>query len=224
MTTSAADAGPEEGLGPDGGDDARAEDEVRAEQRARLRRGRLVAGGIAAGLTLVVGLVALLGGFGRRTDLITPVPAGSLITTGPYEVTVERATVQHTTSSDEWQVVASGRARTTGATSIGPRTGDNGFVYAKDLRSGESQPLYAVSVGESTSSYEHVENLTPGLPPVPWTLTFRFRADPGDSVLVAVFEQEYTTPYLFSDELGWRATSAASTMTLPLERLPDQQF
>lgn len=214
------DVGPAAAEGAD--HDADVEREA-AEARARLRRGRLITAAVAAGLVVVVGVVALLGGFERRTDLITPVAVGSVITTGPYEITLTSATLQHTTSQDEWEVVAHGTARTTGTTSIAPATGDNGFFYAKDLGTGEAQPLASVALGES-SSYEHLDNLTPGLPAVPMTLTFRFEGQPGDSIVLAVFQQEYTTPYLFSDELGWRATSAASTMTVPLERLPDTKY
>ncbi len=194
-----------------------------AEARDRLRRGRLVTATAAAVLVAAVGVVALLGGFTRRTDLITPVAVGSVITTGPYEITLTSATLQHTTSRDEWDVVAHGTARTTGTTSIAPSTGVDGFFYAKDPATGEAQPLRTVDLGESTS-YEHLDNLTPGLPAVPLTLTFRFARQPGESVVLAVFGQEHTTPYLFSDELGWRPTSAASTMTVPLERLPDREY
>lgn len=217
---------PQRDVGPDAG--ASGEEAVDAEReadeaRARLRRGRMITAGVAAVLVVVVAVVALLGGFERRTDLITPVAVGSVITTGPYEITLTSATVQHRSSEDTWDVVARGTARTTGTTSIAPGTGDNGFLYAKDLGTGESQAVRSVDLGESTS-YEHLEYLTPGLPAVPVALTFRFTAQPGGSILLAVFQQEYTTPYLFSDELGWRATAEASTMTLPLERLPDTEY
>ena len=112
-------------------DEQEAEERAREDARLRLRRGRLVTAVVAASLVLVVAVVALLGGFRERTDLLTRVPAGSLITSGPYEVTLTKATVQHRTSSNEWVVAASGAARTTGATSIRPPTGDTGFVFAR---------------------------------------------------------------------------------------------
>lgn len=200
-----------------------AEEQERAEAAARLRRGRIATAVVVGVLVLAVGVVALLGGFERRQDLITRVPAGSVITTGPYEVTLASATVQHTTSQDEWDVVVTGTARTTGDTSIAPSTGNNAFVYAKDVRSGEAQPLDASRIGQA-SSFENVDNLTPGLPPVPWQLTFTFQQDPGDDILLAVFQQEYTTLYIFGDEMGWRATADASTMTMPLERLAETKY
>jgi hypothetical protein len=204
-------------------DEAAAEEEARAKAAARLRRGRIATAVVVGVLVLVVGVVALLGGFERRKDLVTRVEVGSVITTGPYEVTLASGTVQHTTSQDEWDVVVTGTARTTGDTSIAPRTGNNAFVYAKDVRSGEAQPLYYSRIGQ-TSGIENLDTLTPGLPPVPWALTFRFKADPGDDILLAVFQQEYTTPYIFGDEKGWVPTADASTMTMPLERLADSRY
>jgi hypothetical protein len=199
-----------------------ADAQARDEARLRLRRGRLVTGVVAAALALVVGVVALLGGFRERTDRLVAVPIGSTITTGPYEVTVARATVQHRTSSAQWEVVASGTARTTGTTSIDPPVGESGFLYARGA-GGEVQASTGIALGDSTGSQTQ-DTLTPGLPPVPWAVTFRFTSDPGNTVVVAVFDQEYTTPYLFSDEKSWRSTGDASTMTVPLEPLADTDY
>ncbi|MGI3785445.1 MAG: hypothetical protein ACRYG2_32240 [Janthinobacterium lividum] len=193
------------------------------EARLRLRRGRWVTAAVAAALLVVVGTVALLGGFGERTDLLTGAAPGSVIATGPYEVTFDQATVEHQTSENQWRVVASGTARTTGGTSIAPDVGDSGFVFARSLATREVQPTYTVGFG-TPDALHHLDNLTPGLPPVPWTVSFQFAADPGDTLVLAVFDQEYTTPYLFSTEKGWRPTRHASTLTLPLERLPEQAF
>ena len=193
------------------------------QARLLLRRGRIVAASVTGALVVVVSVVAVLGGFRARTDELTPVAAGTVIATGPYEVTLDKATVQHKTSSDEWDVVASGTARTTGATSIDPGTGDTGFVFARPAAGGQVQPSDTIRLGGS-SAVEHLDHLTPGLPPVPWAVSFRFSSEPVGPVLVAVFDQEYTTPYLFSDELGWRPTRSASTMTLPVERLADETY
>ena len=200
-----------------------AEEPQEVDDAARLRRGRRATAVVVGVLVLVVGVVALLGGFERRKDLVTPVAVGSVITTGPYEVALASATLQHQTSRDDWVVVVTGTARTTGDTSIAPRTGDNGFVYAKDVRTGEAQPIDSSAIGQA-SVFDNVDNLAPGLPPVAWLLTFRFERDPGDDVRLAVFQQEYTTPYLFSDEKGWVTTADASTMTMPLERLPEARY
>lgn len=199
--------------------DATAEDEA----RGRLRRGRLVVAIVAGVLVLVLGVVALLGGFRSRTDLRTPVPAGSVVATGSLEVTFDKATVRHITSSGAYQVVASGTARTTGTTSINPDTGDLGFLFAKSTSTAEVQASESVTLG-STDPLLSVEFLTPGLPAVPWSVTFTFAEEPGATVFLAVFGQRYTTPYIFGDELGWQTTDTASTMTLPLERQPDQEF
>lgn len=216
---------------PDGADgtvdaevDAAREERARAEARARLRRGRLITAVVVGVLVLVVGVVALLGGLRPRTDLLTPVTAGAVITSGPYEVTLEHATVQHRVSDAVWEVVVSGSARTTGATSIDPPVGeDSGFVYAKDRGSGEVQASKSIMLGGTTYS-DSLAALTPGLPAVPWTVTFDFQRAPGDEMLFVVFDQEYTNPYIFGDEMGWRPTNHASTLTLPLEKLADDTY
>lgn len=194
------------------------------EARSRLRRGRLVTAVVVGALVVVVGVVALLGGFRARSDLLTPVAAGSLIASGPYEVTLEKATVQHRTSDDDWEVVVSGQARTTGTTSIDPPTGESrGFVYAKDPAGGEVQASDSIFLGGATFS-DSLADLTPGLPPVPWTVTFDFERAPGAELLFVVFDQEYTSLYIFGDELGWRPTNHAATLTLPLQKLDDTKY
>ncbi|GAB2592977.1 hypothetical protein [Microlunatus antarcticus] len=203
--------------------DAQAEERARAEARLRLRRGRLATAIAAGSLVVLVGVVALLGGFERRTDLLTPVEPGTVITTGPYEVSLASATLQHRTNADEWVAVVSGSALTTGATSIRPPIGDSGFLYARSAAGGGAQAATSITLGDP-DSFQGPGNLTPGLPAVPWTVTFRFPTSPGDRLLVAVFDQEFTTPYLFSDEEGWRTTSKASTMILPLEVLADSKY
>lgn len=222
VTVPDAAAPPQQEAGPPDAD-ALFEERARDEARLRLRRGRLVTAVVAGVVVVVVGVVALLGGFERRTDLLVPVAVGSVISTGPYEVTLASATLQHRTSGDEWVVVASGTARTTGDTSIDPPSGDAGFVYARSTASGEVQASSSIALGDAADGGSR-NSLTPGLPAVPWSVSFRFTASPGDHVLLAVFDQEYTTPYLFSDEEGWRSTSKASTFTLPLEKLPDSEY
>lgn len=201
----------------------RAPDEQVDEARLRLRRGRLVTAVVAGVLVVVVAVVALLGGFRQRTDLLTRVPAGSVITTGPYEVTLARATVQHRTDADEWDVVASGTARTTGTTSIDPPSGDSGFLFARSAGGGEVRSTERIRLGDPVG-FESQDTLTPGLPPVPWSVTFRYAVDPGAELLLAVYDQEYTTAYLFGDEKSWVNQNSASTMVLPLERLPATKY
>ena len=208
---------------PDVVDEQAKDEQAQAEARARLRRGRIVVAAVAAVVVVVVGVVALLGGFKQRTDLLTPVAPGSVIATGPFEVTFDKATVEHLTSSDEYRVVATGTARTTGTTSIDPATGDLGFLFAKSTATSEVQSSASVRLG-STDPLASLTTLTPGLPPVPWAVTFTFAKDPGDTLFVAVFGQQYTTPYIFGDEKGWQTTRTASTLTLPIEKKPDQEY
>jgi hypothetical protein len=198
-------------------------DEQRDEARLRLRRGRLVTAVVAGVLVLAVAAVALLGGFRQRTDLLTRVPAGTVITTGPYEVTLARATVQHRTDDDEWEVVASGTIRTTGTASIDPPSGDSGFLFARSAAGGEVRSSRSVTLG-APAGLDSQDTLTPGLPPVPWSVTFRYDVDPGAELLLAVYDQEYTTAYLFGDEKTWVNTNQASTTILPLEPLPDTKY
>ena len=199
------------------------EEQARVEARLRLRHGRIATAVVAGALAVLVAVVALLGGFGERKDLLTPVAPGSLIVTGPYEVTFDKAGVRHKTYSDEWEVIASGTVRTTGSTSIRPSTGSSGFVSAQAAAGGEVQRSESVTLG-GTGTTRHLDNLTPGLPPVPWSVSFSFPQEPSGELVLGVYQQEYTTPYLFSDELGWRSTRSASTLRLPLERLPDQKY
>ena len=198
-------------------------DEQVDDARLRLRRGRLVTALVAGVLVLAVAVVGLLGGFRQRTDLLTRVPAGTLITTGPYEVTLAKATVQHRTDPDEWEVVASGTARTTGTTSIDPPSGDSGFLFARSAAGGEVRSSRSITLGEPVGS-ESQDTLTPGLPPVPWSVTFRYDVDPGVELLLAVYDQEYETAYLFGDEKSWVNEDQASTMILPLAPLPPTQY
>jgi hypothetical protein len=204
-------------------DDDRSDGAADDEARARLRRGRLVVAIVAGVLVVVVGVVALLGGFRARTDLQTRVAPGSVIATGSLQVTLDHATVQRITSSGAYKVVASGTARTTGTTSIDMSTGEDGFLFARSTSTAEVQASDTVTLGASDPLLS-VEFLTPGLPPVPWSVSFVFAKDPGATVFLAVFGQQYTTPYIFGDEKGWQTTDAASTMTLPLKRQPDEEF
>ncbi|SEP80753.1 hypothetical protein [Microlunatus flavus] len=207
--TTPADAGPRERTG----------DEEQAEAEL-LRRGRLLTAVVALVVVALVAAVALLGGFERRQDAITPVPVGSAIETGPYVVTVERATARRSSFDDGWRVEVTGTARTTGTESIRPGSGGSAFVYARSVATREVQEYQSATVGAG-GALSDVSVLTPGLPPVPWTMSFTFAQPPGDALLVVVFEQEYTTPYIFGDEKAWRPGRDASTMTLPVEQLKD---
>ena len=57
-------------------------------QAATAIAGAAIVAGLVIGALLPPGIVALLGGFRARTDLRTAVEPGSLIVTGPFEVTV----------------------------------------------------------------------------------------------------------------------------------------
>jgi hypothetical protein len=78
------------------------------------------------------GRVWAAGGFGYRRDLFTAVEPGALVRSGPFELTLTEATVQHKTSSDDYEVTVLGTARTTGDESISPAVGSGGFVFDTD--------------------------------------------------------------------------------------------
>lgn len=195
-------------------------------ERAAGGRTRIVVAVVAVALVAVVATVALLGGFADRLGEDSPVRRGSVVASGPFELTLDKATVQHRTSKDTWEVVASGTIRTTGATSIAPETGKDGFLWAKVRGTDEVQPAEQAKLVESDpdAAYLSRSAVTPGLPPVPWSVTFVFTRRPGPEVLVGVFEQKYTTRYIFGDERSWQTDRDETTTLLPLEPLPDEKY
>lgn len=193
-------------------------DQARVEARGCVRRGRLVTAVVAALLVAVVVVVASLGGFRVRKDLSTRVAVGSAIATGPFEVTVDKATVQQHSYDQTWAVVVTGTARTTGDASVATATDDQGFVYARAQSTREVQPTQFMEFGSGSPGFE-LGYLTPGLPPVPWTLSFSFTRPPGAQLLVVVFDQEYAASRVYSDR-SWTATSSSRNVVLDLQELP----
>jgi hypothetical protein len=193
------------------------------EERLRARRGRVVTAVAAVVLLALLGGVWAAGGFGYRQDLFTPVDPGALVRSGPFELTLTEATVQHKTSSDGYEVTVLGTARTTGDESISPAIGSGGFVFAQDRATREVQPASSFRLG-ATDSFFGPDSLTPGLPPVPVAASFRFPTAPAGPLRVVVYEQEFTTAYVLSDELAWRSTRKGAELMLPVRRLPDTEY
>lgn len=182
---------------------------------------------IAAVLALVVGLVWAAGGFEYRDDLETEVAAGATFETGPYVFTFTAATIQKTQNyKDEqiWTLVVSGTGRTTADESLSPDYRD--LFVAKDVPSGayreaEGQQFGAESSGGSSGG----SHFTPGLPAIPYRVTFEFPVsdfEPGTSILFVTWELEWRdTSLLQVGDFRWAPTSHYSRTELPLRRLAD---
>ena len=185
-------------------------------------------GSIGAATALVIGLVWVAGGFEPRTDVRTEVTPGTTISTGPYELTFDRATVQKTRHFSEkrlvWEVVVHGSGRTTGDQAIAPSS-LNWFTTARDPGSGTvlqptMQGFRSVEQGASGGAF-----FTPGLGPIPYRLTFQFSGDlpMPSSIDLAVWELELRDRSLLqTGELDWARTNHVSVYpAMPLQQLPD---
>ena len=125
-------------------------------------------------LALLVAGVWAFGGFKQRTDLLRPVPPGQRFISGPYEFSFSEATVQRTKVDGvtSWKVKVLGQGRTTGKEAISPsfvESFDGRFVL-KDPGIGQIVAPDGQQYGSDTSFSRH--NFTPGLPPIPYTLSF----------------------------------------------------
>lgn len=198
------------------------------DDRVEPRRG--VPGGVK-GLLVVLALVLVivgiwaLGGFKVRTDVRTPVAAGTLVKTGPYEFTFDDATVQQKKDYDDsihWELIVRGSGRTTGDESISPSWGSNGMFIAKDPNTVERPTLESDTIGVG-ESFSGASDFTPGLAPVPYQLKFTFSEHfkPSDHVQFAVFELEFSNNHILdTDEKTWNNTRDAFVYELPVTVLP----
>ncbi len=214
---------PETAVGEPETDGADAEERARAEARLRLRRGRLATAAVVAVVLVLVAVVALLGGFANRTDPFTPAAPGSVVRSGPFDLTLQKATVRHKTADDTWEVRVTGTIASTNDTSLVPSTGESGFLFAKASGTNQVSSADAAELGDPDAVPRRAL-VSPGLPPAPWTSEFSFTREPGPELLVGVFRQKYTTKYLFSDEQSWQTDRGATTTVLPLEQLPDEKY
>ena len=159
----------------------------------RSASGGLVYGGIALALVLVIAAIWGFGGFERRTDLLRKVAPDTLITTGPYEFRFTEATAQAKTDSagaiTGWEIAMIGEARTTEDTSISPDAlGNDGMLVSKDDVSGEIAEPDSTNYGRD-QSYER-NQLTPGLPLIAYTVTFKYAKSyqPQPTIRLAISE------------------------------------
>lgn len=200
--------------------------DARPEERPATRRiWPWVTSGVGV-LVLLVGLIWVAGGFEQRTDVKTDVAAGTTLTTGPYELTFTRATIQKTKNySDEllWTVVVDGTGRTTGDASISPDYDD--MFVAKDAASGVTHEATGQRFGTSDLASRGASFFTPGLPAIPYRVTIEFPAgafQPTDTIQFAVFDLEWRDVSLLGNgDFRWARTSDFYRYELPLQRLPD---
>lgn len=193
-------------------------------------RGPLVYGGVLLAVALIVGGLYLAGGFGYRTDLLTPIEPGELIVTGPYELNFTEATVQAKADVDSgevesWEVVVIGRARVTGDESMAPPVYGGDSIFAvRDLASGVVAEPNGVDIGDDPGGFGSYDrrNLTPGLPPTGYRVTFDLPPDytPGPTLRLGVAELAFESKYLTSDEKAWDNTQHGFRLDLPARVLP----
>lgn len=210
------------GWAPPGGDPARP---------PRVRR-VLAYAGVPLALALVVAAVALAGGFERRTDRLAPAAPGALVVTGPYELSFTEATVRPREDSDgrrtEWELTVLGRARLTGEEAMSPTVyGSDSMFALKDPGSGRTYTPAGADLGDDPAGFtvRDREELTPGLPPIGYRVSFDLPPDfrPPPTVRLAVDELVYESTYLVSDEKAWDGTGFGWVLDLPVRVLPAER-
>lgn len=193
-------------------------------------RAPLVYGGLVLTPALVVGLLYVTGGFGRRTDLLTAVKPGAVISTGPFELSFTDATAQARVEKDgaisRWDVVAIGRARNTGNIAMAPSTfGSDSVIVLRDPADQTTAIPYGVDIGDEPGGRSDRRELTPGLPATGYRLTFRLPGDyrPGSTVRLGVADLVYEAKYLTTDEKAWDNGLYGYRIDLPVRVLPPQE-
>lgn len=174
----------------------------------------------------LIAVVAVLGGFGQRSDRITRLATEAVITSGPYTLTFSRATAVADQDFDDklvWRVDAYGTVQTTDPTSDHPDTGDYAFVVANLPAAQNYVPVDQVVVGSRIGNDRSGGQVTPGLEPVPvvWSFEFPRSVPPTESIRVVIWEQEYTdTTITQTGELGWNLARDGYEVLLPLTVVP----
>ena len=186
----------------------------------------LVYGAVLLSLALIVLTLWQLGGFERRTDTRLDTAPGTLLVTGPYELTFTEATAQRSTRFDDttyWKVTAIGTGRTTGNTTLAPKdTGSYGMFASRDDASREVQIPKATHFGDADNGSRHA--FTPGLAPVRFTVTFEYSAEyrPAPTIRLAVFKLEFRDTSLLRDgDKEWANSEYSYQIQLPVQVLPD---
>lgn len=180
---------------------------------------------VALALVVLVALTWVLGGFGRRSDLLRPTAVGTLVATGPYELRFTHATAQQRTTYDDrvvWRVTAIGEGRTTGDVTTAPdHLGDDGMFVARDPASGEVRTPESQSF--RPAGFVSSSAFTPGLPLQPFRVELEFPGTyrPDRTLTFVVFDLEFRDNSLLGDQdPQWRNADAGSRFELPVQVLP----
>ena len=192
------------------------------------RRAWGMAGSLVLAFGLLIALTWMAGGFDQRKDLRTVVAPGTTIATGPYEFTFTAGTAQKTKGLRDievYRIVLSGTGRVTGDEAMSPDSLNWMFV-AKDPRSPAYQEPDSQQFGiEEFRGSSGGSFFTPGLPAVPYRLTFEFPVDEydvGATIQLAVWILEYRDVSLLqTGDYRWAPSERLYRYELPLRRLAD---
>jgi len=192
------------------------------------RRAWVMAGSLVLAFGLLIGLTWMAGGFDQRDDLGTVVKPGTTIASGPYEFAFMAGTAQKTKGlrdTEVYRVVLSGTGRVTGNEAMSPTTLDWMFI-AKDPRSPAYQEPQSQQFGaEEFRGSSGGSFFTPGLPAIPYRLTFDFPVDEfeaGTSIQLGVWILEYRDVSLLqTGDVRWAPSDRLYRYDLPLRRLAD---
>ena len=192
------------------------------------RRAWGMAGSLVLAFGLLIALTWMAGGFDQRKDLRTVVAPGTTIATGPYEFTFTAGTAQKTKGLRDievYRIVLSGTGRVTGDEAMSPDSLNWMFV-AKDPRSPAYQEPDSQQFGiEEFRGSSGGSFFTPGLPAVPYRLTFEFPVeeyDVGATIQLAVWILEYRDVSLLqTGDYRWAPSERLYRYELPLRRLAD---
>jgi hypothetical protein len=182
---------------------------------------------VLVALALLVAGVWGFGGFRKRTDLLRPVPPGQRFTTGPYEFSFSEATVQRRTLNGviSWKVKVLGQGRTTGKEAISPSNVESfdGMFVLKDPVTGQIVVPDGQQYGSDTSFSRH--NFTPGLPPIPYTLSFTLNEhyQPGPVLRFGAGDLVYSGHFLTTEENTWHNGQYITLVLLPVQVLPEKE-
>ena len=192
------------------------------------RRAWGMVGSLVLAFDCLIGLTWMAGGFDQRNDLRTVVAPGTTIATGPYEFTFTAGTAQKTKGLRDievYRIVLSGTGRVTGDEAMCPDSLNWMFV-AKDPRSPAYQEPDSQQFGiEEFRGSSGGSFFTPGLPAVPYRLTFEFPVeeyDVGATIQLAVWILEYRDVSLLqTGDYSWAPSERLYRYELPLRRLAD---
>lgn len=177
-------------------------------------------------LALIITGSWALGGFGKRTDLLSDVAPGTTVTTGPYTFTFTEVTAQRTTNyKDEvvWKLIAIGTGSSADDRTGAPDYDDTGSFVSRDDTSQEVQNPSGIAFGENGALGQHA--FTPGLPPVRFTVVFDYSDSyqPQSTLRFVVLDLEKRDTSLLGDgEEDWHSTGFGYSYQLPVRVLPEK--